>query len=172
MNFNQTLKVNTEGKDVFTHDMTRDIDDLVDSVTSVKDIEEKITRLEGLLATQTEGTPEYTALESLIELSTVELDYAKENMQQMFEKKRSLFSRSIKKEYLWLRQTTGRGRKRLELNEARLKSQSTTVSTLKTKNEDADLTAVAVEITEAENVYDASLAAAAKVVQKTLLDFI
>ena len=171
VNFNQTLKINTEGKDVFTHDMTRDVDDLSNAVKGVQDIEDKITKLEGLLATQTTGSAEYEALETLIELSTVELDYAKENMQQMFEKTITLFQNHQERVSLE-KSDNGARMKRLDLNEERLKAQGTTVTTLKTTNEDVDLTAVAVEIAEAENIYDASLAAAAKVVQKTLLDFI
>lgn len=171
VNFNQTLKVNTEGKDVFTQGMTRDIDDLSESVNNVKDIEDKITKLEELLATQTAGTAEYNSLEALISLSNVELDYAKENMQQMFEKTITKFQEHQERVSL-KKSDNGARTKRLDLNESRLKSQATTVTKLKTTNENVDLTAVAVEIAEAENIYDASLAAAAKVVQKTLLDFI
>lgn len=171
VNFNQTLKVNTEGKDVFTHDMTRDIVDLSVAVTKVKDVEDKITKLKELLATQTEGTPQHNALSSLIDLSDVELDYAKENMQLMFEKTITKFQDHQERVSL-MKSDNGARTKRLDLNEERLKSQATTVTALKTKNENVDLTAVAVEISEAENIYDASLAAAAKVVQKTLLDFI
>ena len=171
VNFNQTLKVNTEGKEVFTHDMTRDIDDLSESVSNVKDIEDKIVKLQELLETQTSGTAQYNSLVSLIELSNVELDYAKENMQQMFEKTITKFQEHQERVSL-KKSDNGARSKRLDLNEERLKSQATSVTKLKTANEDVDLTAVAVEISEAENIYDASLAAAAKVVQKTLLDFI
>lgn len=171
VNFNQTLKVNTEGKEVFTHDMTRDIDDLSEAVSNVKDIEDKIVKLQELLETQTSGTAQYNSLVSLIELSNVELDYAKENMQQMFEKTITKFQEHQERVSL-KKSDNGARSKRLDLNEERLKSQATSVTKLKTANEDVDLTAVAVEISEAENIYDASLAAAAKVVQKTLLDFI
>jgi len=171
VNFNQTLKVNTEGKDVFTHDMTRDIDDLSSAVSGVKDVEDKITKLKGLLATQTAGTAQYNSLSTLIDLSNVELDYSKENMQQMFEKTITKFQDHQQRVSL-LKSDNGARTKRLDLNETRLKSQSTTVTALKSKNEDVDLAAVAVEIKEAENIYDASLAAASKVVKKTLLDFI
>ena len=61
---------------------------------------------------------------------------------------------------------------RLDLSKSRLESQKTVVTTLKTENESVKVTDVAVEYAASEAVYDASLTAAGKVIQKSLLDFI
>jgi flagellar hook-associated protein 3 FlgL len=62
--------------------------------------------------------------------------------------------------------------KRVELNESRLEAQKTTVQNLKSVNEEVNVASVAIELSEAESIYDASLAAASKVIQKKLLDFL
>ena len=61
---------------------------------------------------------------------------------------------------------------RLSLNEERLTTQKLNVEDLKSKNEEIEEEEVAVEWAAAQAVYDASLATASKVVQKSLLDFL
>lgn len=171
VNFNQSLKINTQANEVFNHDMTRDMDDLIDVVTDVSDIENKIIKLTSLLKNETEGTTNYTKLESLIEITNRELDFAKENMQKSFESCLTTYQGHQERVSL-AKADVGARMVRLSLNETRLESQKTTVTELKTKNESVVLTDIAVEISSASDVYDASLAAAAKVVKNTLLDFI
>ena len=62
--------------------------------------------------------------------------------------------------------------KKLELIENRLMSQQTTFKTLKSENEDVDITDVAINLTSAEMTYEAALMATGKVTKNTLLDFI
>ena len=64
-----------------------------------------------------------------------------------------------------------RGRK-LDLIKNRSQNQKTTYETLKSENEDIDITEVAIKLTSAELTYDAALMAAGKVMKTTLLDFI
>ena len=61
---------------------------------------------------------------------------------------------------------------RLELTQGRLTEQFTNVTESKSANEDIDLEDVVVSYTSAQLVYNASLQAASKVVQQTLLDFL
>ena len=61
---------------------------------------------------------------------------------------------------------------RLELTQGRLTEQYTNVTENKSANEDIDLEEVVISYTSAELVYNASLQAASKIVQKTLLDFL
>ena len=61
---------------------------------------------------------------------------------------------------------------KLELIENRMKSQKTTFETLKSENEDIDVTETAINLKSAEMTYDAALMATGKVMQTTLLNFI
>ena len=61
---------------------------------------------------------------------------------------------------------------KLELIKNRSQNQKTTYETLKSENEDIDITEVAIELGAAELVYNAALMAAGKVTQTTLLNYI
>ena len=64
-----------------------------------------------------------------------------------------------------------RGQK-LELISNRMQTQKTTFETLKSENEDVDITEVAIQLSSAELTYEAALMATGKVMQNTLLNFI
>ena len=53
-----------------------------------------------------------------------------------------------------------------------MKSQKTTFETLKSENEDIDITEVAIQLSSAELTYQAALMATGKVSQTTLLNYI
>ena len=53
-----------------------------------------------------------------------------------------------------------------------MKNQKTTFETLKSENEDIDITEVVIQLTSAELTYEAALMATGKVVQTSLLNFI
>lgn len=171
VNFNQSIKINTQGKDVFTQDMTRDLDDIINAVNYALDVENNKVKIESLYNKATEGSDEQTKYKEMLDLCEREMDMAKDNMEKAFTT--GLGSYTSHQDYVSLaRSDVGARLKRLELNESRLTAQKTTVQNLKSTNEDVNVTDVAIELTEAESIYDASLAAAAKVVQKKLLDFL
>lgn len=61
---------------------------------------------------------------------------------------------------------------RLELIRARLKEEELNFTNLLSQNEDMDIAEVIVRLKEAENVYRASLAAGARIIMPTLVDFL
>ncbi len=61
---------------------------------------------------------------------------------------------------------------RLDLVSNRLSSQKSTFEILKSENEDVDLSEAVVQLTSAENTYEAALKATGKVMQVNLMDFI
>ena len=63
-------------------------------------------------------------------------------------------------------------KQQLELIDNRMKSQKTTFETLKSENEDIDVTETAIDLKSAEMTYEAALMATGKVMQTTLLNFI
>lgn len=171
INFNQTITINTQGKDVFTQDMTRDIDDLIDVVNFAVTANDKKTKIENMYNAAATGSEAKKKYKQLLDLCEREIDFAEENMEKAFGKGLSIYEKHQSRVSL-ARADVGTKLNRLDLNESRLESQKVTVDNLKSTNEDTNLTATAVELEEAESIYDASLAAASKVVQKKLLDFL
>lgn len=172
INFNQSLQVNTLGKDVFTHDMVRDVQDIIDSVDAVRQVENKIALIEKRLQQSSYADSEsQKKLNSMLEAANKELDYAKENMQKAFENGIDIFQDHQDRINL-AEASIGSRETRLNLNEARLEAQELNVESLKSSNEDVDLAETAILYAAASQVYDASLSSAAKVVKNSLLDFI
>ena len=171
VNFNQSLKINTQGKDVYNQDMTRDLDDIISAVENVTRIENKKKSLQTIYDSTAEGSTEREKAQKLLDICDRELDFANDIMEQAFEHGITAFQKHQDTVSL-ARADVGARQKRLELCESRLSSQEITVKKLKSSNEDVNVTNVAVELKEASSIYDASLSAAAKVVQKKLLDFL
>ncbi len=168
--FNQTITINTQAKDILTHSLGRDIDEMIESLEAAIRAQEKIDSINKKLAITT-NTADVTKLDALLEVAKLELTYAEGNMKTSFSEaitKYSNHQNKISEEMSSL----GARMSRLDLVKDRLEQQRLSVEELKSKNEDTDLTTAAVQFKTASDVYDASLAAAAKIVQQTLLDFI
>lgn len=171
INFNQDIKINTQGKEVFNQDMTRDLDDIIESVNYAMNVEDKKSRIEKMYNSAKEGSTEQKKYKELLDLCDRELDFAKKNMETAFTYGLSVFNKHQDSVSL-AEADVGARLKRLELNESRLSDQQTTVKKLMSTNEEINASNIAIKIKEAESIYDASLAAASMVVQKKLLDFL
>jgi flagellar hook-associated protein 3 len=75
-------------------------------------------------------------------------------------------------ELLYHRSTIGARINRLELQESRLIYSQESLTDLLSKNEDADLAQITMELKMQENVYRAALAAGARIIMPTLVDFL
>ena len=75
-------------------------------------------------------------------------------------------------ELLLYRSTIGARVNRLELQESRLESTQTTYTELLSKTEDANIAEVIMQLQLQENVYQASLAAGARIIMPSLMDFL
>lgn len=171
INFNQTIRINTQGKDVFTPDMARDMDEIINAVNFAISTTNKKDKIQSLYNSAADGSTEKKKYKELLDLCERELDFAEESMKEAFTFGLAVYTKHQDKVSL-ARADVGTRLNRLDLNESRLKSQETTVKNLKSTNEDVNIVEVGIEIEQAESIYDASLAAAAKVVQKKLLDFL
>lgn len=170
INFNQKLTVNTLGKDVFSTGMARGIDDMMEAVNEAINAQNTVADIERQLRDTSDSTTK-TKLNSMLAAAQLQLTYAEENMS-------SAFSKSISKYQGYLDivnlavADVGTKNIRLSLNEERLSSQKLSVEELKSQNEEVNVAEISTKLTAASNVYDASLAAAAMVIQKSLLDFL
>lgn len=171
VNFNQTLQINVQGSDVFTHDLTRDLDDIIEGVNNVAEIESKIQQLQFMYDGCEEGSEGRNNLQVLIDNCKRELDFAKDELENRFGRSLTKYQ-NHQNTVSQARADIGAREIRLDLTKERLSTQKTTVKSLKSTNEEVDVGEIAVEYKQATSIYDASLAAAAKVVENKLIDFI
>lgn len=78
----------------------------------------------------------------------------------------------IQQNLLQVQAEIGAKTRRLELTESRMKDENINFTKLMSENEDADMMDVFMRLKIEENIYQSSLAAGAKVIQPTLLDFL
>ncbi len=167
--FNQAIRVNSTADECFQHGIGRAVDDLVQALQDVLDLEAVKTKIEGLQenATGTDAdilTKQMEAVEKALTLS-------KDKCQKLFESGITTFQGYLDDANLCITNCGTRSSK-LELIDNRMKSQKTTFETLKSENEDIDITETAIDLKSAEMTYEAALMATGKVMQTTLLNFI
>ncbi len=173
VNFNQYITVNAEGRDLITHDMGNRIEDLAIAVQDVLDIENTISRLKELLE-----DPQYKnddaaveQLNKMLEDADVELALKRENMQKMFGNNMSNFQ-GFMEDVSAVQAKVGTTYSKLELIQTRVIEQVANFEELKSSNEDIETEEVAIELYQAELVYESALSTTAGVIKKTLLDYL
>ncbi len=170
INFSQKLKVNTEASDAFSYNLGRDIDDLVTAVTNVTDLESQIEKVENMMAATTDET-KLANLTTMKEQLTKQKELAEDKMTKAFENGIGAMQ-DYQQQVSLAKADVGNRKSRLNLTKSRLTEQKTNFTNLKSQNEDIDIEEVVVGYSSAQLVYNASLTAASKVVQQTLLDFL
>ena len=171
VNFNQKLKINTQGSDAITHAIGRCIDDILDSINAVAAVEDKIAETEKMLENGSNTTEQTAALNELLEMLNTELTSKSEVMQTSFEKGITKLSEQQNIVNVAVADLGSRY-VRLELTESRLSEEQVDFEELLSSNEDADVVEAFVKLTSQQTIYNASLSAAAKIVQNSLLDFL
>ena len=168
--FNQTIRVNSIADECFKHGIGRTIDDLVNAIQEVQDLEDIKTMLEKKIsATLDEG--ELDILNEQLRATDKALTMSKDKGQKMFEKSITIFQGYLDEVDLSITDCGTRSSK-LELIKNRMQNQKTTIETLKSENEDIDITEVAIQLQSAGLTYEAALMASGKVMQSTLLNYI
>ncbi len=168
---NQSIRVNTTADEVFTHDIGRDVDDLVNVMTEIGEMENKLKQLSDLETQYADDPAKSAIIKNQIETANKAMTYLNEKRQKLFEKNITNMQNHLNTvNYA----TTGCGTrmKKLELIENRLMSQKTSFETLKSDNENVDITDVAIQLKGAETTYEASLMATSKILQTSLVNYI
>lgn len=171
VNYNQKLTINTEGAEAFSHKIGRDIDEILNAVNDVVATEEKIAQINERLKDTNLSEEDRKRYEKMLEQLDTELQLKTEVMQEAFSKGISTSAAEQNKVNTALADLGSRYL-RLQLTENRLSSQKIDFEELLSQNEDVDIVETVIKMGSAEVVYNASLSAAAKVVQNTLLDFL
>jgi flagellar hook-associated protein 3 FlgL len=165
--FSQSVRVNTLASELFSTDLSRDVDDLVNSIEDVVSIEETVATLEKMV----EADPTNTDLQDRLDAANKASTYLNDKMQKLFESSVSKMQGHLDLANSALT-ATGNRSSRLELVSNRLAKQKTNFTTLSSDNEDVDITEVAVNLSSVELAYQAALLATSKISQTTLLNYL
>ncbi len=169
---NQTITINTEASDVFNSDIQRDIAEMIDAVKKTINAHNKldtIDKMMGEVQFQSDEDQEY--LSQWREAIKKEADYFDDNMQKLFDTELGKIDTYYAKISLGI---TDLGCKvdSLKLTETRVGDQRETVQDLQSNNDDLDLSQIIIDYTAAYTAYQASLTAAGKLSESTLLNYI
>ena len=169
---NQTITVNTNASDVFDASLGRDVDALMDAVRFAIDANDKGKRLKEMKKMEEYSSEEcQKKLDDWLEAANKECDYANTNMQKLYNSYIGRCDVYLEKINLSLTTVGSKGQS-LDLIKNRMSNQQTTVETLKSTNEDRELSDIIIDYTAAYSAYEASLQAASKINKNTLLNYI
>lgn len=172
ISMSQTLTVNTSASSVFDSAIGRDVDDMISAVQAATDAHDKVAKIEEMMK-ETANLEEsrQKELQSWLDAAKKEADYADDNLQKMYNSYIGKFDEYLTKVNLAIT-TVGSKGDRLELTETRVSNQQLTVETLKSTNEDRELSDIIIEYTAAYTAYQSSLQAAGMLNQTNLLNYI
>ena len=169
---NQRVRVNTTADEVFTHDISRDVEDMIQAMEDTVAMQKQVEKFKKMLA-EYDGTDQNVkeTLENQVAAMEKAFTFLNEKTQQLFEGGITKMQKHLDAVNFAVTENGTRGQK-LELISNRLMSQKTNFETLKSENEDIDITDVAIKLSSAELTYSSALMATGKVLQNSLINFI
>lgn len=169
---NQDMTINTQIHDVANADCYRDLAELTDIVQASIDAHTTVSNIESLIASgDYPGTDEQNYLKDCLEKAKKQMAYTDDHLQKVFGTQISHFEKYLNKVNLTITDVGSRG-DQLALAENRMCGQKTTFTELKSNNEDEELSDVTIDYTSAYTAYQASLQAAGKIDDMSLLDYL
>lgn len=168
--YNQRLQVNTIAEECFNPAVNREVDDMIQALERMQKIEEVVGTLKGLLEKEPNAEKQ-KLLQQQLDAANKAFTYERKVVQDKFSGGLKEMKGFLNEVNLAVTACGARG-SRLELVSNRLCSQKTTFETLKSENEDVDLSEAVVQLTSAEMTYEAALKATGKIMQVNLMDFI
>lgn len=175
VNIRQSIGVNTQGKDAFDTAIYRALDHIrltIDGVNqtenAIADVEKKIANLDRTSATYKDDLETLNTLKDSLtdekELRVSVMNEAFGAGLTMVDKVQQVLNVAIS--------DLGARYNRLELTYDKLLSQQLTTEEQLSDNEDIELSDAIINLTEADNLYQSSLSATARILGNTLLDYI
>ena len=168
---NQSIRVNTTADEIFTHDIGRDIDEVVTMLEQYQTILDTQDTVKGMIASGKYDGEELTKLEEQLAGLEKAATMAKDKVQKTCEGLLTTFDGYLKQGAL-AQTDCGSRESRLELIQNRLSAQQTNFQELVSENEDADVTDLAIQLSSVELTYEAALSSISYVMQTSLLDFL
>lgn len=169
---NQDLTVNIQANEVFDSNVQQDMKDLIAAVTNAQNSDTKRQKIQALMKdadyqdekTQAKLAEWYTA-------ANKEYDYYKDYMKDSFERVLGNCDTYLNKANLG-ETTLGCRGDELKMTKLRMDEQQESVTDLKNKNDNMDLSTIMMNYTAYYTAYQASLVAAGKLGQQSLLNYI
>ena len=168
--YNQRIQVNTIAEEAFNPSVTREVDDMIQAMERLQKIEGITTTLKGMLDKESDPAKQ-KVIQDQLDAANKAFTYEKEVVQKKFSSGLTVMQGFLNEVNVAVTGCGARG-SRLDLVSNRLSSQKSTFEILKSENEDVDLSEAVVQLTSAENTYEAALKATGKVMQVNLMDFI
>lgn len=169
--FNQSIQVNTYAEDVYKHGIGRDVMEITDLANKLTNIENMKAKLKEMSEDTKYSEDDRKAIALDLEAAEKAETFTKDQLQKKF-------SHFITKMQGYqhdadeARTVVGNRSARLALINNRLTDQKETFDNLKSDNEDADETEVAVNLSSAEVSYEAALMATSSMIKTTLLNYL
>lgn len=171
VNFSQSLKINTLAKDSITTMIGREIDEIINTIAQVQNKETQLQRIKTKIDDTTTEEEERQNLEQLYSQVNDELTLWQNVLQEKFSVGLTTSS-NVQQQINVAVSDHGARYNRLELTEDRLSSQQVDFTEMINDNDNIDMEEAIINYSSAQTTYNASLNAASKCVQNTLLDFL
>lgn len=168
---NQSIRVNTTADEVFTHDIGRDVDEVIAMLDEYSSLEEAHNAVENMIKSEKYEGDKLDKLKKEEAALDKAMTMVKDKIQKRCEGLMTDYDGYIDQAKL-AQTNVGSRESRLNLIQNRLGSQQTNFQELVSENEDADVTELAIQLSSVELTYEAALSSISYVMQTSLLDFI
>ena len=170
INYSQNIIVNTQAKDAISTDIYRMVDYIAKTVNYVDEVETKIEEVEKMIKNTTDKT-KLATLNSLKTSLETEQELRSKVMTDAFGMGLTMVDEAQQKVSV---ATSELGAKynRAQLTYNKLLDEKSDAGDKQSENENVSLTDVYIDLTQADNLYQASLSATAKILGNSLLNYI
>jgi flagellar hook-associated protein 3 FlgL len=168
---NQSIRVNTTADEVFTHDMGRDVDEVIEMLNEYSSLDDSLTQVQNMIDSEEYSGADLTKLETIKDALDKAMTYVGDKINNRCSQLLTDCDNYAERTELAETNCGSRGT-RLTLIQNRLGVQQTSFEELVSENEDADYTDLAIQLNSIQLTYQAALSAISYVMQTTLLDFI
>ena len=168
--YNQTIQVNTHASDAYSHDIGRDIDELINATQLLVDADTKVKTLTSLKDGAT-NEADAASYGKMIAAAEKEQALIKDKVHKMYTSAITSFknySDDLNKQIANIGALTSR----LDMTKSRVKDQQNNVKKLADENINADIAETALDYKSAELALEAAQMAAGKIANQTLLNYI
>ena len=169
ISFNQKITINTHANEVYTHDIGRDIDELITATQSVVDADERVQALEKKLAAASDAAK--PAIQKELDAANKEYSLKKSKMQKLFSAALDTFDGYSDRNNLAIA-NIGSLQSRLTITKERVADQLQSFKELADANINAELTESSIDFSSAKLALEAAQLAAGKIAQQTLLNYL
>jgi len=169
---NTTITINTQADTVFDTAIARDVDELINVVQKSIDAEAKVEEIKNMMQeVQYQDDESQAILQTYLDAAQKEADFADDNLQKTFESYIGNFDKYLESTNIAIT-NVGSVKNSLFLTQTRVENQQMTLEELKSDNEDRDISDIIIDYYASYNAYTASLTAAGKLGETSLLHYI